>query len=250
MVDFKAELSSERFRQELHHLLWIDPLINKGVLDEGWNCRDHTLVVAGLAAIRNHSVDAISGAAGFVQGPMGDERPVGRDTGRHWWLRIDGIGTCDLSPRLVKTPQLPEWADWQDAFLLGGAFVPAGTINYGMTPHEPVFRALFNDASSKEGQRSAFYLRKAVEPLGLAQFDHARVWVNSPLTDRLKKRFPMRKDIYLRAVLHLDDFIKGAAASMCGLTPTQAWTEVAARPGNACVEFRNRLAGSQAAKCL
>ncbi len=241
---FKAELASEPFRQELHHLLWIDPLINKGVRDEGWSCRDHALVVAALAAIRGHAAVAISGSVGFVQGPVGDQRPVGRNIGPHWWLMIESMGTCDFSPRLIKTRELPEWGDWQDAFLLGSAYVPAGTIAYAMTPHEPTFQAAFAAATNQEGVRTALYLRKAAEPLGLAQFERARDWINSPLTDRLKQRFPLRKDIYLRAVLHLDDFIKGAAASLRGLPQMQAWTQVAARAGNPRMEFRDRLSGA------
>ena len=46
---FVAVVSENVFLDEIHHLLWIDSFKKGGITDLGWNCRDHALILAGVA---------------------------------------------------------------------------------------------------------------------------------------------------------------------------------------------------------
>ena len=91
--------------QEIHALLWIEPLVNRGIYDPGWNCRDHALMVAGILAAHLVPVQIVHGQAMFVAGPSGDRPPIGRgqdvnDTTTHTWVEVPSIGIVDISPNL------------------------------------------------------------------------------------------------------------------------------------------------------
>lgn len=238
--EFKNAISTEQFRRELHHLLWIEPS-TKNELDMGWSCREHALFVGVLALLQGFPVVLVHGHAAFIQGSIGDIPPGGITQDPHTWLRIDGVGTCDLSVRLNTMPGQVAWKDWRESYLLASVFVPSKSTAF-MGVSDPLkFEALFAEATHQKGERAAVYLNKTAEHLGIEHIENARRWCNSPLTDRLKKWYPTRSDIYAKAILHLNEILCSRGQSIIDLPQIAAWGAIGKRPGNGRLELVARL---------
>jgi hypothetical protein len=230
------ELSREDFLAELHHLLWIEPHKNKGKQDDGWSCRDHALIVAGIAQMRGCRSNVVSGAAAFVQGKLNGNAPLGRIVKPHSWLSIDGCGTYDLSIRLNGFKEFRHWEDWAVKGLIGSRFEPR-TVNYMATRDDATFNNTINAASHLEETRYAIYLNKILIPLDVSHFQNAFKWCNSPLTIRLQKLIKKPKELYPKAILHLIDFLDGKGDSVANLPQIKAWAKIAERSGDALQEL-------------
>jgi|GEM_PF-3170234 len=239
--EFKTALASSAFRSELHHLLWVPPFTNRGLRDEGWHCREHALIVGVLALLRGFSAVAIHGKAEFIMGPTGGVHPGSIRQDPHTWIRIDGVGSCDLSVRLNTMPPGLLWPDWQDSYLLGSKFVPADSTLYTSLSDPAKHENACALVTHQENVRAAHYLQIRGEQLGVQQIENARKWCNSPLTDRLKKLYPTRSDVYAKAILHLDEILSGAGSSVIQLPQMAAWGVITKKAGNGRLELVNRL---------
>lgn len=186
----------------------------------------------------------IHGRAEFCAGPTGNSVPTVISQDPHWWVRVDGIGSCDLSVRLDNFPAGVRWDGWEDSFLLGGKFTPADSTTFTSVSDPLKHSQLCTLATHETAKRSAHYLQRSGEYLGLQQVENARKWCNSPLTDRLKNLYPMRADIYAKAILHLDEILNGVGRSVTALPQMVAWGAIAKRPGNGRVELVGRLTNS------
>ena len=231
--DFLELLLKEEFQREIHHLLWIDPHTNKGMRDDGWNCRDHALIVAGIARMFGHESIAVTGEAMFVQGPIGERRPVGRAVNPHSWVYVENVGAFDISARLKGFRDLPEWIDWKTLGLAGSKFRPVDQIVY-LSMSDPVkYQNSCNAATHVSDQKFAFYLRKKEKRVNTVHFQSAFKWCNSPLTVRLSNLFKKRDDLYPKAILHLTALLKGEASSVAHLPQMIAWKEIAGKKSDA-----------------
>src|SRR5690242_5536536 len=119
-----ARLTSDDFLDELHHLLWIKPFINRGTWDAGWNCRDHALVVGTILLLGHIECRIVHGTAAFTQGPVAHQDPLLMWVEHHAWIDIDG-GPLDLSPRLTRSND-PGWRPWHLKLICGGECHPDG----------------------------------------------------------------------------------------------------------------------------
>ncbi len=239
--EYAAKVCSDRFRSELHNLFWIEPLKNRGTLDRGWNCREHALVLGTLTALRGWTSHVVHGQAYYVLGPTAQEPPVGLEVGPHSWLVIDGRGSCDLSPHLAHMPGTRAWPEYKESYLFGGRFSPPKSTMFMSTGSLEHWQASYNQATLTEDGRFAGYLRMRIEPFSSELVTQARNWCDSPLTVRLRKRFPTRSDIYARAILHLDAFLEDKAESLTSLPQLAAWRQMAHGPGNATHKLLERL---------
>lgn len=231
--EFLAKIAKEDFLREIHHLLWIDPHINRGKRDDGWNCRDHALIVGGVARMFGFKSLAVSGAAMFVQGPIGHHAPVGRSVDPHTWVQIENVGAVDVSVRLKGFKDMPKWKDWETSGLVGSQFHPIGRVNYLSTSDPAKYDNSINIATHRVDQKYGIYLRKAAEPIGVDQLQMAFKWCNSPLTVRLSNLFKNRHDLYPKAILHLTSLLKGEATSVVQLPQMKAWATVAGKKSDA-----------------
>jgi hypothetical protein len=118
----------------------------------------------------------------------------------------------------------------------------ASSTNYLMTSDHHKYQNAFNQATHASGLRYAIYGQQQNEPLGLDQIKDSRGWCHSPLTFKLKKLHPARSDIYAKAILHLDEILRGEGQSIRALPQLTAWGKIASRVGNGRVELRSRLA--------
>lgn len=241
--EFKAAISSVVFRSELHHLLWIDPSVNRGDRDLGWSCREHALFVGMLAALQGFGAVFIHGRAQYIQGKVGDCSPGGVTQEPHSWVRIDGLGSFDLSVRLNTMPSKVKWEGWENSFLVGGKFKPDESTTFASVSEIAKFKLLCATATYEVDRRSAIYLQERGEQLGREQVENARKWCNSPLTEQLKRWHPTRSDIYAKAILHLDEILNGSGHSLTGQPQMSAWGQIGKRPGNGRLELVNRLLG-------
>ena len=92
-------ISTGRFLTELHHLLWTEPLVTNGGLDEGWNCRDHAWTTAVLIKAAGHIPVVFHGEATFIGGRKAQERGIIIEQKPHTWCGVGGLGCIDVSIR-------------------------------------------------------------------------------------------------------------------------------------------------------
>jgi hypothetical protein len=228
-----AAYSRQDFLQEIHHLLWIAPLVNRGVADQGWNCRDHAFVLAGLAAIQGFKSALLFGSAAFVQGENEGTPPIGLTQDTHAWVGVDQVGFFDLSVRLSGVQGLDGWKDWGVDALCGEGFVPHGKVEWQNVVDAAQYENRINAATHRTGVNTAIYIGKTYSDLSTYEIENAVSCCNSPLTDLLKEKFGHRQDFYAKAIVHLDEFRHGKAATLTGVSQFEAWARLVERPGNA-----------------
>jgi hypothetical protein len=229
----RAQLSREDFLRELHHLLRVEPHFNNGLYDEGWNCRDHALIVAGIVHMLGLTGSMLFGRAAFVQGPHADAPPVARDVQTHAWVGVDRAGVFDLSVQLAPHKRYPGWVDWGVRGLFGHGFLPAGRVDIVMPRHEAEFENCLAAATHRANRRTAIYLGVEYTDLRAQHVANGLAVCNSPLTDRLRGAFGERGDLHARAIVHLCGLLRGEAATLANVGSMDAWAVLAERQGNA-----------------
>lgn len=235
-------VESQIFRNELHHLFWIAPRTNRGILDPGWSCREHAFALGAVALLSSQKAVCCHGRASFVIGSEGNRPPSGLDVD-HTWLFVEKLGSFDLS---VKAEAIGSGV--QETYLARGKFSPPGHISFTSTGSQAAYDVTHASATHLEGVTSAIYLRLGVDPVTDDLIASSRSWVASPLTDELIDRFPKRPDIYVRAVLHLVRLLLGEAETLTKIGQLAAWKRLADPAGNAVegwIKLRNRLSQAQ-----
>ena len=223
-IDLQLALQEPEFLAEVHHLFWIKPFINHGQQELGWSCRDHALCLGLIAAMRGADVVLVTGEAFFVQGPSGGRSPVGIQQAPHSWLRT-ADGTFDVSWRLDTVRNIPQWKPWNARGVLAGKVAPAGAASFLSTTDRVRHTHSVNGATHLENGRVAAYLAETVDSLDAGLLSRQYAWVNSPLTDRLKKIGP---NLYSAAALHLLSCLDGGE-SIRNLDQNAAWSALAIR---------------------
>lgn len=241
--ELRAELSSPELLAELHHLFWMRPFINRGTTDYGWSCRDHALTVALIATMRGFACQLVSGRANFIQGPPQGRNGFGISMNTHAWVHINDSGTYDLSLKLSSMRGMPRWRDWQVRALVASKISPSGKASYVLTADSATFTNTTNAATHVPDQRFAIYYGRAVETLSQTHVREACRWVNSPLTDKIRKFGP---DIYAKAALHLLSMQNGSVPSLASLTQMAAWEQIAVRHGDAVADVLELCGWSRA----
>lgn len=223
------KLLTKDFLDELHHLLWVEPFDNRGSWDEGWNCRDHALVVAAVCSVLGLRCSMVHGKVCFVQGPDGELPPAGILVDPHSWCGIDGAGFLDVSPRLTSTKDRA-WRPWSIQAVLLNRCVPDGELR--VVRSELEFQSESNRATHDIKRKVAVYFcteyseftRKAL----LDAFRHT----NSVLSNALEER-SFDASIYAKAAVHLCKLLRGEAKSLRSLSQIEAWTYINGQRGDA-----------------
>jgi hypothetical protein len=240
---FKTQVLIPPLIAELHSMLWLEPFMNKGHRDEGWNCREHTLFIGFLGMLHGFGATAVSGRAMFVQGPGELSPPGGLLQDPHWWVHLENIGSFDLSMRFLRAKDAngTDWSAWREAQLIGGKIAASAPIGYYNVDDPNKYENLWAAATHQPSTGSAVYLRTNLEALSCGHAERAMSWCNSPLTDRLKKMYPGKTDLYAKAVLRLDEIARGRGTDAVSPTSAYAWGAVAKREGNGRAELARRL---------
>src|SRR5215216_3182962 len=161
-------LGDEALQAELHQFLRTEPLVNQGMIDLGWSCRDHAAVVGNVALDAGATVTALHGKCTFVQGPTADGEPgVGlgqapNDAGTHSWLGIDDLGHVDLSPNLVQ--RVADWRPLRSQGVIASSWRASPNaelvVRTSLTEYEDAIRL----ASRATGRLHAIYYVDHAEP--------------------------------------------------------------------------------------
>lgn len=221
-IDLRDALQKPNFLDEVHYLFWIKPFINRGQQELGWSCRDHALTLGLVAAMLGTEVILVTGEATFVQGPSSGRNPFCVEQRLHSWFRT-AEGTFDLSLRLDKVRNFPQWKPWHVQGVVAGKVAPAGAAALVSTTDQDRYMNTVNASTHVENGRVAAYLVKVVDKLDAGLLSQQYAWVNSPLTDRLKKIGP---NLYSAAALHLVSHLEGGE-SLRRLDQDAAWAALA-----------------------
>lgn len=237
-------LRSELLQKEIHHLTWRRPSLVKGRHDMGWNCKDHALLVGGLALLKGLAVIAIQGRAAFICGGSDGHPPSGYVVDPHWWVSIEGIGDCDLSPRIDLVSGSMTWPWMGPTGLVGGTFLPAAAVHCSAAESDREFDQALGRVVNQVGGFHACYRPAHWEVFNEDTVTGALKWCDSPLSVNVLRPKIRRGDLHAKAILFLDDFISGKAASLTRLSQLQAWGDIARQPGNGRLILRERVSQS------
>jgi hypothetical protein len=212
--------------------------MNRGTFDGGWSCREHALITCCL--LTAHGIEAwlIHGKVMYVRGPSGGLPPVGRgqelsSQAGHTWLDIPDIGVVDLSPNLAGGIH-PHWPSVTFSGILGSEWLPYGGGQFVQCTSAQDYDNQIALGSYQENGMRAVYLPMLRERLTSGMIMDAFRYVNSPLTDSLRKRFD--SSVYAKAVLHFADRLDGRGRSLAGVSRNKGWSIIASRAGNAIEE--------------
>ncbi len=222
-----AWLTSQLFLTEIHHFLWSDIRENRGVVDLGWNCRDHCATVGALLALTGIRSSIVTGRCIFVVGPDQGLPPVGieqRERGGHSWLYIENLGIVDISPKLARNAAVG-WRGVSSPGVVGNQLEnqPTAIVHRVTTREDYDNEAAL--ATYAEGVVTAVYLEERRTAFSPTMLTNARSEINSPLTDQLWNRF--KPDVYLRLVAHLDGVLSGNHRTLASVSRWKAWGFVA-----------------------
>lgn len=219
-------LTSDRFLNELHHFLWSEPFMNKGELDQGWNCREHAWVGALLSHWLGFSSVLFLGKAWLITGPTNQRPGFGVFQRAHSWLGVEGFGAVDLSIKPEAT-----YAGTTIRFpircLYGNKLIPHGRGKVCVFNDEAEFDRAATAFCERRKEIWALYLMASGASLDEGFVTHAAEWINSPLTDRLKERFGDPSATYASLFLHLAGFLSGTHSSLTRIPVVDAWAKLA-----------------------
>lgn len=225
--EFGIQIADERFLREIHHLLWIDPFLNKRERDAGWNCRDHAFILAGIAQLRGIKAHLVSGSARFIQGPTTGNPSIGLFVNRHAWIYINDHGTADISITLGKTREFAKSSDWGPFRIIGSKVYPRDQQSFVLTRDAWTFENFANQATHEDNKKVAVYFEGNRESFDPKMLVNAFDWCNSPLTLRLGKIIKKNAALYPKAIMHLSNFLDGKSESLTGMPKMLAWKEIA-----------------------
>lgn len=215
---FLVQVSAPEFVAELHHLCHIKPFTNRGQQELGWSCRDHTMILALVAALLRLPALLVTGQATFVQGPVGARGAIGLQQSPHSWLRTNA-GTVDMSWRLQQVRAVPQWRPWAALGVIEGKVQPPGSAHFISTSDRGSYQHAVNAATHLADRCSAIYLSERSDGLTPDLVEQQYSWVNSPLTDRVRK---IGQCLYSAAALHLAN-ADGSNDSLRSYSQEDAW---------------------------
>lgn len=226
-------LRSPVFLKELHRLFWVEPFDNRGNWDCGWSCRDHALVAACvLRAFETHT-QFVHGLQMCVQGAAAGLPPIGLGQagpghGEHVWLKSPAGEIIDLSVRLSGTGMGAGWRSLDIDGVVHGEWLPAGIGSVVECSTIADYQKRIAQASHQDGVNVLLYCPLAGADLDRPKIVNAFDFVNSPLTDRLRRR--RDTELYAKAVGHIIEVVSGQRRPASGLSQNRAWDIVAQRP--------------------
>ncbi|GAA6159200.1 hypothetical protein NBRC116589_13740 [Ruegeria sp. HU-ET01832] len=222
----KKALLDRRLRAELDCLLRVRPFMNEGKRDEGWMCREHSLIVACIAALKGF-VPHICWGKMFVTGAdyeTGELKHLRVDT--HSWNAIDDFGFLDLSISL-KNGEHSGWRNWKANCMLQNKLYPQDNADFFyFVSHD---RARFEHAATLSIQTKKPTIAYLGEEIAILASDYLRgstKYVNSPLTDELKSLPKFDETIYLKAAWHVWLVLNRKTKPLQGVSRLEAWSHI------------------------
>jgi hypothetical protein len=234
-----------KIAKEIHTFLWAKPQINNGVYDGGWNCRDHAIVSAGLLLLEGKRVNLCEGKNMIVRGPIGDTPPVGygqaseRSDGRHGWVSTgDGLVT-DYSMSTPSPEQGKGWKGVLNPFIEDSVCSNNSGAEIILTHSQFEYDNEINKSTHLNNRLFVIYFLESASPPSLETFANPFIWINSPLSKKMKSRFS--NGIYIKIIMHLYDLSRGNTKSLSDKSRIAAWSCVNKRSGDELSRFQALL---------
>lgn len=229
-----------RIIDEIHTFLWMKPLTNKGIIDAGWNCRDHALVLGALFAAQGRSPVIAHGRNMLVCGPSKGNPPIGigQELGYgagHTWLDVEGI--TDIS---IKPPNAPQTKKLMAITILAGVCRTPVGLKVINCLSEADYQNAIGVGSHEKDQLRVVYLEQKREPFTFSILQNPFPWVYSPLSERLRQEYP--PGIYANLVMHLLTRLERGGRSLADRSLASAWKAVAKRGDVDTQELAERIA--------
>ena len=229
MIDQSRMMGTDAFKKEINHLLYSNTYTDSdGEFDPGWNCRDHSLVMALLLKSGDSYPKIASGKCMFVQGPVAGNAAFGIGQEEYYksghnWLVHSKFGHIDVSPSLhTKEHRFREPFNG----IFNRVWLPPGKERVSVVlcndPDDYVEK--IEKARRAMAHSTAVYLHlddlEVTEKLIKSPFK----FLNSRFSTEIKSRFGAA--FYPAVAHHLHDFMLGNKDSLMSLGRLKAWGNV------------------------
>ena len=219
---------SDRFLREMHHFLWLDAdVVDNGVVDAGWNCRDHALMVALLLQSFGRTSMFVHGEAVFARGRSGKIPGMTVSQVPHTWVLLDGVGAIDVSIKSSFDSAGEHFRLGLDA-VFANAWIPRGKGAVHFVKERASFARAMEELPRRENHATAVYMPQEVEHVHDGHVFYSAGWAGSPLTKRLDNEFGDPCAAYAALLLHLRALLLREAPSLAGIAAPLAWRSIAA----------------------
>jgi hypothetical protein len=212
----------------MHALLWRPPFMNGAVRDEGWMCREHALITAGIGALLGFRAALSWGSVALI-GQVAGDTPAGMLLiSKHSWCMYEGGGVFDLSLNLQPRGG-PGWSLWPGHLLAGDGFYPGKKIEFRLFAADDYQHFLHAVQLSQETTVGnprgffAYYHGREIAWLAADYVAEAPSYINSPLTDDLKMLSTFTPEIYAKAIRHCWDILNRRTRSLAEHPQIDAW---------------------------
>lgn len=207
-----GRLIKKDFLDEIHHLLWDEPFENRGVMDSGWNCRDHAFVTLLLTTLMGFESLWAFGRATFIIGPRYGRPPYVLKQNPHSWVVLKNLGLVDLSPKSQGSDD-ESWPGIPIKTIVGDQWIPKGKGKLVIASNEFEYENAVARASHASHKYYAVYGSAKYFELSPLTVQNAFDHIHSPLTDRLRDMH-LDDSIYSCIALHLFDLAAGRSETL------------------------------------
>ncbi|HEY5774501.1 MAG TPA: hypothetical protein VIS57_00305 [Xanthomonadales bacterium] len=228
-VDKSRMMGTAAFKKEINHLLYSNSHTGTdGEIDQGWNSRDHALVMALMLKSGDIYPRIATGKCMFVQGPVAGNAAfaIGQEShynSGHNWLVHSKFGLIDVSPSLQTKEHR-----FREPFngIFNRVWLPSGKerVSVVLCHNPPDYEHEIEKARHAMSHSTAVYLhlddQEVTEKLIASPFK----FLNSRFSAEIKSRFGAV--FYPAVAKHLHDFVLGKKESLVSLARLKAWGTV------------------------
>ncbi len=228
-IDKSRMMGTAAFKKEINHLLYSNSFTGSdGEFDPGWNCRDHTLVMALMLKSGDGYPKIVTGKCMFVQGPVAGNAAfrIGQEDyykSGHNWLVHSKFGLIDVSPTLqTKAHRFREPFNG----IFGRVWLPQGKerVSVVVCGDPRNYAEEIEKASHALSHSTAVYLQLDEQEVTDKLIKSPFKFLNSRFSTEIKSRFGT--DFYPAVAKHLHDFMLGKSDSLISEGKVKAWGTV------------------------
>ena len=228
-IDKTRIMGTAAFKKEINHLLYSNSHTSSdGEFDAGWNCRDHSLVLALMLKSGDNYPKIANGKCMFVQGPFSGNAAfrIGQEDyykSGHNWLIHSKFGLIDVSPTLLSGKHRFR-APFNGVF--NRVWLPPGKERVSVVlchdPHD--YEEEIEKASHAMAHSTAVYFHSDEQEVTGKLIESPFKFLNSRFSTEIKQRFG--SDFYPAVAKHLHDFVLGKNNSLVSEGRLKAWGTV------------------------
>lgn len=228
-VDQSRMMGTAAFKKEINHLLYSTSYTGTdGEFDSGWNCRDHSLVLALMLKSGDVYPMIAGGKCMFVQGPVAGNPTfeIGQDnhhSSGHNWLLHPKFGMIDISPDLLSKRHR-----FREPFngIFNRVWLPQGKerVSVVVCRDPERYEKSIEKARRSMSHSTAVYLHLDDQEVNAKLIKSPFKFLNSRFSAEIKQRFG--SDFYPAVAKHMQDYMLGKSESLMSVVRLKAWGTV------------------------